>query len=206
MLKILALYLFIQFVSVLPTLIGSLQMFIPLIKEDPWSRPTLVVLCFGTVIVLYLGAAFWLFRRAGRLSRHFVDSPEDQVFLSGDVSKDLLKLAFQCLGVYAIITWVPQLLQHLCRCAIYSSWEVDKDNQLPLLERFYNSWSILIAPTIGTVLGLLLIFRAKGLLRLIQLSRPMYREQTETIDRKPQQSSPCDSSPRADTSRGPQEK
>jgi hypothetical protein len=37
----------------------------------------------------------------------------------------------------------------------------------------YKSWSGLIAPSIGVVIGLVLLFRAKGLLRLIRLARPM---------------------------------
>jgi hypothetical protein len=181
-LKLMAVYVVFQFVMMLPAAIGMYQAGSRMPTSggaaDFGGRLFLWLAVYCAVLsVAYLGFACILFLAAGKLSLWFVTDPDDQVTLSGQVSTPLLTAAFQCMGVYALVTWAPSLIQTLIRTIVYGTWYAD---QVPFLKRFYDNWSVLISPTMGCIIGLLLIFRAKGLLRLIQRSRPMYREPEET--------------------------
>jgi len=177
-LKILGVYVFLQFVAMLPTGFGLLQVsksFREVGATDSGGIRQYAILagCFLVTAAVYLALALFAFLRANRLAKLFVPSPEDQVSLSGPVSDPLLTMSFQCLGVYALVTWAPSLVQTIIRCTIYGTLF---DPHIPFLRRFYDNWSNLISPSVGVMAGLLLIFRAKGLLRLIRLSRPMTQE------------------------------
>jgi len=174
-LKILAVYLFFQFLTVLPAGLDLFQMIHPSLDNRGVETSAvrfyaLMTGLFLVVAIAYLAISVVVFRGANRLARLFISDPEDTVALDGPVSDGFLTGAFQCLGVYALISWMPDLFQTGIQCAIYGTWT---DPQTPFLLRFYDGWSNLISPFLGVVIGMLLIFRPKGLLRLILLSRPM---------------------------------
>lgn len=180
-LKLMAVYVVFQFLMMLPAAIGMFQagsrMPSSARADDFGARFFLWFAVYYAVLsVAYLGFACALFFGASRLSRLFVADPDEQVTLSGQVSNPLLTAAFQCMGVYALATWVPNLVHSLVRCVIYGTWS---EPQTPFLRRFYDNWSGLISPATGVMIGLLLLFRAKGLMRLIRLSRPMSRPEPE---------------------------
>jgi hypothetical protein len=177
-LKILGVYVFLQFLTMLPTGLGVFQMSNALGESDGseaghMRQFVLMAEWFLLVAVVYLTLAIGTFVGARRLARFFVPDAEDRVTMAGPVSEQLLAVAFQCLGVYALVTWTPSLVQTIVRCTIYGTWV---DPQTPFLRRFYDNGSGLVSPSVGVVIGLLLIFRAKGLLRLIRLARPMSPE------------------------------
>lgn len=180
-LKLMAVYVIFQFLMMLPAAIGMFQAGSRMPSStgagDSGLRFFLwLAVYYAVLTVAYLGFACTLFFGASRLSRLFVADPDEQVTLSGQVSNPLLTAAFQCMGVYALTTWVPNLAQSLVRCVIYGTWN---DPQTPFLRRFYDDWSGLISPATGVLIGLLLLFNAKGLMRLIRLSRPMSRPEPE---------------------------
>jgi hypothetical protein len=131
-----------------------------------------VAIYYVVLSVAYVGFASVLFLGAARLSRRIVPDPDDDTTLSGQVSLPFHTAAFQCMGIYALSTWFPHLMQSLVRCVIYGTWT---DPETPFVRRFYDNWSGLVSPVMGVIVGLLLVFRAKGLVRLIQLARPMSR-------------------------------
>jgi len=55
---------------------------------------------------------------------------------------------------------------------------------MPFLRRVYDNWSTLVSPAVGVGIGLLLVFRTSGLLRLIRLSRPMSAERNASEDER----------------------
>jgi hypothetical protein len=177
-LKILAVYIFFQFLMMLPTGLGMFQMSHSLrdsggTDSTSMRQYALMAGWFLVVAIAYLALSVGAFLGASRLARFFVSDPDDSVTLAGPASDGFLTAAFQCLGVYAIITWAPDLIQTVVRCTIYGTWT---DPQIPFLRRFYDNGSGLISPSVGVVIGLLLIFRARGLFRLIRLARPMSPE------------------------------
>ncbi|MCC6145141.1 MAG: hypothetical protein IT368_15145 [Candidatus Hydrogenedentes bacterium] len=177
-LKILGVYVFLQFLMMLPTGLGVFQMSNAMGDSEGTEAGhvrqfALMAEWFLIVAAVYLTLAVGTFVGAHRLARFFVADPEDRVTLGGPVSDQLLAVAFQCLGVYALVTWTPGLVQTIVRCTIYGTWV---DPQTPFLRRFYDNGSGLVSPSVGVVMGLLLIFRGKGLLRLIRLARPMSPE------------------------------
>lgn len=176
--KILAVYVFLQFLTMLPTGLGMFQMSHSLrenggTEAEPMRQFAMMAALFLFVAIIYLILALAAFLGAHRFARFFVSDPEDHVTLGGPVSDHLLTAAFQCLGVYALVSWTPTLVQTIIRCVIYGTWTVP---QTPFLRRFYDNWADLISPSVGVVIGLLLIFRSRGLLRLIRLARPMSPE------------------------------
>ena len=191
-LKILAVFLFFQFLKLLPTGLGMLQMGTSIresgVGESAEIKGYALMTGGGLVIAIaYLSLSALVFFRANRLARYFVADPEDSVVLGGPVSDPFLTAAFQCLGVYALIIWMPGLIANVVRCILYGTWT---DPQTPLLLRFYESWPGLVSPSVGVVIGLLLLFKARGLLRLIRLSRPMSPErvQLETGEKRTEDS------------------
>jgi len=171
--KILAVYVLFVFLTSLPANLASLQMWMELGKRDATEGSAInslfPPLALGIMPVAYLVFAAVLFFGARKLSCVFVRNPEDQVSFAGPVSNDVLTLAFRCLGVYAVVTWAPPFLEMLTRTIIYSHWQTE---DAAFVRRFYDNWSVLISSTTGTLLGILLIFNAKGFLRLIRLSYP----------------------------------
>jgi hypothetical protein len=134
---------------------------------------------FGFLFVMagvYLLFSIGLYFAAPKLSCFLVEDKNEEVSLSGSVSNNLQTWSFRCFGIYALVTWGPNLVQTFCQTIIYGTWQLD---QIPFLRRFYDNWSVLISPVAGVLFGLLLIFKAKGLVRLIQFSRPMSRQYVE---------------------------
>jgi len=184
-LKVLGVYVFLQFLGMLPTALSLFTMDYRMGTGAGGATTfadglLLASVYLGVTSLVYLAFACILFFGAGRLSRLFVETPETDISLSGPVSAEVLTLAFRCLGVYAVVTWFPPLVQMICKCCVDGTWTAP---QIPFLRRFYSNWSFLISPTVGSLVGILLIFKAKGLVRLIQLARPMAKERVEAEER-----------------------
>jgi len=179
LLKLMGLYVFMQFLLMLPSTIGGLMTMRSMsASTSDGIGPALATLFVRLLCVSLVWLAFsvGLFVAAPRLSRFFVEDQDEEVSLSGDVSDGIQAWSFRCFGLYALITWCPGLVQTLCRTIVYGTWE---SAPVSLRLRFYEHWSLLISPAAGVILGLLLLFKAKGLVRLIQLSRPMSRARAE---------------------------
>lgn len=184
LLKLMAFYVFMQFLLMLPSsfqcLLASRKASVSGV-ESPIAALSSYFSFLSALSLLYLVFSLGLFFAAQRMSRLIVGDCDEDVILSGTRPDEAQTWVFRCLGVYALTTWCPNLVQTLCRTIIYGTWQLD---EVPFVERFYDNWSILIGPAVGVVLGLLLIFKAKGLMRLIQLSRPMSRQRTELENMK----------------------
>ncbi len=178
-LKILGIYVFLQFLNVLPMVISLLQVNTDILlgHPDPMASRMGISTPMGFYLalmsVIYLGSASMLMFKSRYLAGLFTYGLPDEGHVSGIGSDHVLTLSFQCIGLYAVVTWLPQFLQTLCRTLIYRTWT---DPQVPLSMRFYENWSVLIGPLMGTLIGILLIFKLAGLLRLIKLARPMALE------------------------------
>ena len=171
--KILAVYVLFVFLTSIPVTMSMLEMCARMGRGDvmagPGSNLTFLTVAVGMMPFAYLVFAGVLFWGARKLSCLFVQNSEGQISFSGPVSNDVLTFAFRCLGVYAVVTWGPDFIQKLTRIIIYSRLQTENT---VFLRRFYDSESTLISSTLGTLLGLFLIFKATGLLRLIRLSYP----------------------------------
>jgi predicted Na+-dependent transporter len=167
-LKIMAVYVFFQVLMLLPLTLSQLYQTLSLDMKT--GRPenlhvhiSMALASYFLVIFVELVFAVSTFFSAHWLARFFVADQEDHVTLAGPVSEQLLTAAFQCLGVYALTNWTPELV-HLLFCYVFTGL----------------SWFMLISPAVGVLIGLLLLFKAKGLLRLIRFSRPMFGERTRS--------------------------
>lgn len=182
--KLLALYVFFQFVVTFPTSLSTLLSVNHFANNNPNEMVSTVLYlplyCAFIISLAYIPLSLILYFNAEKISKRFVNHADEVIAVSGNVSNSFEELAVRCSGIYALVIWGPELVQAFFRTTIYGTWQ---DDQIPFLQRFYQNWSILISPTIGVALGLLLIFKAKGLLRLVQLSRPLSRERLE-IDNK----------------------
>ena len=174
--KLLGIYIFLQYLTVLPMAISAIKAYMDVlmgINTEPAMSRMSVFAPMGFYILLmsalYLGSSALLMFRARNLARFFTADVPEEPSLAGAGTDSAITLGFQCLGLYAIVTWAPQFIQTLWRTLMYNSWQ---DTQTPFSYRFYENWSTLIGPVIGTLLGLLLLFKARGLLRLVKLSRP----------------------------------
>lgn len=180
LLKLMAFYVFMQFLLMLPS---SLQGVMAVrhaaaIYSTGGSESVLssVFWFLFMTSIIYLVFSVGLFLQAQRLSCLFAGNDDEATIPSGVWPEHLQAWAFRCFGIYALVTWGPKLVETLFRTIIYGSWQLD---QVPFLQRVYENWSVLISPLAGVVFGLLLIFRANGLVRLIQLSRPLSRQSVE---------------------------
>jgi hypothetical protein len=181
-LKVLGIYIFLQFLTVLPMALTLIRVNTNMLLGQPdyeMSRMSIFTpmgLYIAFMSVFYLGSAWVFIFRAKSLSRFFAEDLPEECNLASAGSDPVLTLAFQCLGLYAIVTWAPQFVQTLVRTLNYGAWS---DPQTPFSMRFYQNGSVLISPIVGTVIGLLLLFKGRGLLRLIKLSRTMAPEKVE---------------------------
>lgn len=176
-LKVLAIYLFIQFIALLPASLSMLKMGSAYGADGSCETRMIfapIVICFLAMPALYLAAGLYMLLRTEKIACYLVRDTVDEIHVSGKISDSVMTLAFQCLGIYALITWLPDFVQTLCRTILHDSWTMPLSK--PLAQRFYENWSTLITPTIGTILGLLLLFKVSGLVRLIKLSRPISKE------------------------------
>jgi hypothetical protein len=182
-LKLLGLYLLIQFVVSLPMLISFAQRSNSFAAGDGDLGSAMTgmmnAVTVGTLltVVSYLVAGISLLAGAGRMARFVVPNPDAQLSLSGTISDDVTRFAFRGFGLYALITWLPTFVQLVIQCAIQAS-----QDHLPMtpLQGFYAHYSSLLAPASGTVCGLFLFIRPCGLLNLLRLSQKMTRERLAT--------------------------
>ena len=172
--KILGIYSAFQFIATLPTaftVTQSKQYFENSsgeIEEAYLGYFSRLVLSTNLSCLFFLIMAIILPLGANKLAQWLVkdDGSESLSISSEGVSRYLLQLA----GIYALITWLPNFAQTLLRTVIYGSWQ---NPQVPTLQRFYENWSVITAPALGTVLGLFLLFRVNGMIRIVRLARPM---------------------------------
>ena len=185
LLKLMGLYVFMQFLLMLPSSLSGMvaaraASVSPTDALFPQSLGSTFLFLWRLSFV-YLVFSISLFFAASKLSRFIVENHDDEVILSGQVADGTQTWIFRCFGVYAITTWGPNLAQTLCQTMIYGTGQLD---EVPFIQRFYENWSTLIGPAVGVVLGLLLIFKAQGLMRLVQLSCPMSRQRVELENMK----------------------
>jgi hypothetical protein len=174
LLKMLSIYVLFQFIAMLPSIISIQKMsgLVPGIGDH--SNPYNAMMISLTVMaLLYLALGCSLLFGADKIAKFFVKDSNEEFSISGKVSDPFTALAFQCLGIYAFITWCPNLVYMLCKTIAYNQWMVP---EMPLSRRFYDNWSTLITPALGTLFGIFLILRPGGVLQLIKRSRPMSPE------------------------------
>ncbi|MCC5851170.1 MAG: hypothetical protein JJU29_24020 [Verrucomicrobia bacterium] len=183
--KLLGIFSVFQFLSTLPTAIAVTQSrnyyqnvtgeYIDEMALGYFSR---LVLSTNATCFFYLLMAVIFMVGASKIANWLVQSDEQElVQITGEsVSRFVLQLA----GIYALITWTPNFVQTLVQTIIFGSWQ---NPQVPILQRFYDNWSLLLSPAVGTLLGIFLLFRVNGMLRIIQLARPMTKEADEIKER-----------------------
>lgn len=172
--KMLGIYSAFQFVSTLPTAftVAQSQRYFETatgeIEEIYLGYFSRLVLSTNLSCLLFLILAIVLPLGASKLAKWLVknDDPESLSISSEGVSRFFIQLA----GIYALITWLPNLAQTLLRTVIYGSWQ---NPQVPTLQRFYENWSVLTAPALGTILGLFLLLGVNGMMKIVRLARPM---------------------------------
>ncbi|MEM7392392.1 MAG: hypothetical protein AAF492_08580 [Verrucomicrobiota bacterium] len=166
-LKLLGVYVFIQFCGLIPSLAYMFQYTPTDGYEDAafLSQKTSTLVLVG----IYLVSAFGLFAGARRLSGFFVPDSDETFSVSGEVSPPIVQVMFQGLGIWALIQWGPELVQALMQTLLYGSWS---NPIMPISLRFYDNWSIITGPLLGTICGLLLVFKARGVMKLIRLTGP----------------------------------
>jgi|GEM_PF-3410132 len=174
--KLLGVYSAFQFISTLPTaftVAQSKQYFensAGEVEEVYLGYFARWVLSTNLSCLFYLLAAIILPLGASAFAKWLV---KDESADAGELnisSEGVTRFLLQLSGVYALITWLPNFVQTLIRTLIYGSWQ---NPQVPTLERFYENWSVITAPALGTVLGLYLLFRVNGMIRIVRLARPM---------------------------------
>ncbi len=179
-LKLLALYVLFQFIMAFPASLTAMLRTSNFVNNNPTEigvGALSSLLHYSFIISLsQIPFSLILYFNADKIAKRFVNQSDEVIAISGNVSDNFEELAVRCSGIYALVIWGPSLVQLLLQTIIYGTWQ---DDEMPFLQRFYQNWSVLISPIIGVLLGLLLIFKAKGLLRLIQLSRPLSRERRE---------------------------
>jgi len=171
-LKMLSVYLVLSFLEFLPSGFMLIQADSQ-IRRTQGENPSLAhslmspgVFAVEIMSVAFLTFALILFVKARNIGRFFVADPEEAVSLNGPISSDVLAMAFRCLGVYALVTWVPVLAQSLAKAIVTASQYPDP---VPWLYTF--SWITIIPPVIGSLIGLLLVLRTNVVIRLAKLSR-----------------------------------
>lgn len=175
--KLLGLYALLQAIAALPSIISVAQAYsasLPLLATGPVSpmfgeSGTLFIVLIS-VCVLYFGITAVLLFKA-RLVACFLVSEDANMIEQLDVEKECVTvLAFQIMGLFALIIWFPEAIQSTLETILYGTWQ---DPQVPFLYRFYENWARLFGPIAGTILGVVLLLKVKGLVRLLRLARPM---------------------------------
>lgn len=175
-LKILGIYCFFQFLFHLPQILVHFsfvfqsQRFGFDFSEGMWALFwAVMIILFGVVAPLAL--AFFLYAGAGLLSRKMV--PDDQLmnWRTPGGAEGVTRAVFQFLGVYALIHWTPALVEVLAQIHGYHLMRLSSVSMHP--NSFLLSYTKLISPVLGVVIGLFLIFRPRKFMRLLRLARPM---------------------------------
>lgn len=164
-LKVLSVYLLIQFLVFLPSIltIAELDQQRRSVMDSSFS-PAVAV--YSITAVAYLVVAMVLFFKARKIGLLFAEHPDEELCLTGVVSDDVLALFFRCLGVYALVTWVPSLVQSFSKAVITI---VRSPEPVPWVYTFF--WMQIVTPLTGCVLGLLLLLRTQAIIRLSNTSR-----------------------------------
>ena len=164
-LKVLSVYLVLQFLAFLPALvtIAKLKSSEDSVEDGSFNLSLIV---YAITAVAYLAVAMVLFCKAPKIGLHFAGRPDEDLLLSNPLSDEVLALAFRCLGVYALITWAPSLLESLSKAVITV---VRSPEPVSWIYTFF--WMNLVTPFTGCVIGLLLVFRTETILRIGSLSR-----------------------------------
>jgi len=174
--KLLGIYSAFQFIATLPTaftVAQSKQYFenstgeIEEVYLEYFAR---LVLSTNLSCIFYLLMAIILPLGASAFAQWLVKYNGSDAGELNISSEGVIRFLLQLAGIYALITWLPNFAQTLIRTVIYGSWQ---NPQVPTLQRFYENWSVITAPALGTALGLFLLFRVNGMIRIIRLARPM---------------------------------
>jgi len=131
---------------------------------------TSAVLLSGLTALFCFAVSCVLFLKAHAIARFFLPDKEEEVHLSGKLSDSFETCLFRCLGIYALIKWGPDFIQTLIQTIIYCRGMDDTVH--PPIVLFFQNWEWLSSPTIGILLGLLLIFRASWLTRIVTKQSP----------------------------------
>jgi hypothetical protein len=182
--KLLGVYCALQFLAILPTAFSVHEMQNEMeralwefeadgFRGTPVSAFSRIVLGTTQTAFLYLLFAIVLPFMSPRIASWLVKDDQEVSFdLTSDQRERLLRFVIQLAGLYALITWLPVFVETLVRTMIFGTWQFP---QISFFERFYHNWSVLIAPFVGTMLGLILLLGSAGMIRVIQLARPMHR-------------------------------
>ncbi len=169
LLKALGVYLFLQFLAFIPAWLSLIQMALQFQAEQ--QEDTKSILTFWGIgitlltSIIYLCLSWFLLFRTKSLFRFFVQELPEEGDLSLAESESFQNLAFQCLGLYAIVSWAPPFGQRLVYALIHTLWP---KYQTPFPMRFSQNWLPLIAPLLGLAIGLALLFNGRALIRLLK--------------------------------------
>ena len=173
--KLLGIFSAIQCLASLPTAFSMHQnySFYQSMENDFMNEAAIgafskIALAATSTCILYFLLSILLLMASSKIANWLVKS--DAEIATNLKVESLSRFAIQLAGIYALITWLPSFAQTLVRTLIYGSWQIP---QVPTLQRFYENWSVLISPAIGTILGLILLFGINGMIRLVRLARPM---------------------------------
>lgn len=178
LLKVLAIYILLQMVGSGIALIGAWRTLANLELSSGSGGAGLLFpanflrVCLVAMVLGYLGSALLFLWKGDRIARWLAPDSECRIGLSGTGDEPVRTLAFQLVGLYALITWLPEWVQTLAQATVAGMLE---DPPVPFLWRFVRQGYAVVGPSIGVAIGLALLLRPSGLLRLIQLSRPMAR-------------------------------
>lgn len=164
-LKVLAVYLVLQFLAFLPSVltIANLRSSERSVMD---SSLNLSLIVYAITAVFYLVFAMLLFRKAHKIGPLFANDPDEELSLSGALSAGVLALTFRCLGAYALITWLPPLVLSISRAVITI---VRSPEPVPWEYTFF--WMQVVTPLTGCVVGILLLLRTEAIIRLGKFSR-----------------------------------
>lgn len=165
-LKVLAVYVVLSLLAFLPSALALVQMWNQaraLPQQHSASSPSLLpsVIASAITVLAYGMLAIVLFFKTHRISRYVTAGAEEEFTLSGPRSREVLTLAFRCLGIYALVTWLPQLAQSITKAMITIA---QSPEPVPWLYRFL--WVSLVTPLVGSLVGVLLLFRPEAIVRL----------------------------------------
>ena len=110
------------------------------------------------MFLAYVPLPVLMFIKADKLSRFLVKDDAKEIALPAAPASHLLACAYRCLGIYAIITWAPGLIQTILQNFIYAMQLYDATFQ----GRLFAIWPELISPVAGTFIGAWLAFASKG--------------------------------------------
>jgi hypothetical protein len=163
-LKILGVYAFIRFVTLAPMVILGFR-----VAESG----AYVGWYYGVTALAYLICGVCLLVFSDRLAKAIAKDGDELPTASGPVSESFSALAFQCLGIYVLIRGISDLAGGLVYLTRGSG--LFPDTAL---------WAQdVVVPVIKVLLGFLLLFGARGLVRFVRKARQ--KALGETDEKKP---------------------